>query len=448
MPTSSSGSMTRRNAVRHLGGALAATATWGLPTGAFASGSDVLRLGVVGCGGRGIGSAMYALQQEGVRITAMADVFPDHIEQSLKSLKQTTPSGRNSEVDVPLERQFVGFEACKSLLASEVDLVILATPPAFRPSHFSAAVAANKHVFLEKPLAVDGPGVRRILVDAEVARQKGLSAVAGFNRRFDAQDRAAVKAVHDGALGPISSLEAHSRFGNMWIRAAVPNETAMQFQLRNWMHFTWLSGDFIVEQHSSNIDVANWVLQANPVSARSLHAGRFRRDGHQFGDVFDEFITEFVYANGVKFYSHCRQQEPLPSDPAFDERGLPWKGFIGEIVHGPRGKVTLSPGKSKWDIPGREVVLPGARNNMYLQEIVEWITGIRTGKPVVSVESGANSTLTCIMGRMAAHQQREVSWGEAFDSTASFVPENLSWEMQPPAAPDKFGDYPVPARPR
>ncbi|HNM27001.1 MAG TPA: Gfo/Idh/MocA family oxidoreductase, partial [Saprospiraceae bacterium] len=274
---------------------------------------DTIKIALIGCGGRGTGAAMQALlTKQNVKLVAMADVFRNKIDEAYKSLtaddiSDWTGSDANvkSRVDVPEERRFTGFDAYKQAIPL-ADVVILATPPGFRPPHFEEAVRQGKQVFMEKPVAVDAPGIRRVLAAAEEAKRKKLNVVVGLQRHYQTVYRKWVKMLQDGAIGDIMSSRVYWNMGALWVHPRRPEQNEMQYQMDNWYYFNWLCGDHIVEQHVHNIDVSNWVRNAYPVKASGM-GGRQLRIGKDYGEIFDHHSVEFEYADGTRMFSQCRQ---------------------------------------------------------------------------------------------------------------------------------------------
>ena len=267
-----------------VGGTLASTVN--IP-GAFAAGSDEIRVGVIGCGGRGTGAIGNVLASApGVRLVAVGDLFPDRLAESLKNLAKL-----GDKVAVPKEQQFTGWDAYQKVIASDVNYVILASPPGFRPTHLQAAIAAGKNVFTEKPVAVDAAGYKTVVAAADVAKQKGLGVAAGTQRRHHAAYREAMKRLHDGAIGDIVAIRAYWNQGGLWNKPREASWSDMEFQLRNWLYYTWLSGDHIVEQHVHNLDVGNWGMNGIPARVFGV-GGRQARTAPEYGHIFDHFGLE------------------------------------------------------------------------------------------------------------------------------------------------------------
>lgn len=389
-------------------------ANMALPSGAHASGSDVIRVGLVGCGGRGTGAARDCLRAgEGIELVAMGDLFPDRLAQSRAQLAEVGAedavfAGRLKVTD---DSCFTGFDACEKVIASNVDLVILATPPGFRPAHIAAAVAAGKHIFAEKPVAVDAAGIRSVLASYERARQQNLAVVAGTQRRHQAEYVETIQRIHDGAIGEVVSGQVFWNQGGLWNRAREAGWTDAEWQIRNWLYFTWLSGDHIVEQHVHNIDVANWVLGTHPVRATAV-GGRQQRTGAEYGHIFDHFAVDFEYASGARVLSMCRQ---IPGSA----------NHVGENFIGTAGRTNASgtiEGARAWrrQRAAQEV-------NPYLQEHVDLIASIRAGRPLNELKQVAESTLSAIMGREAAYTGQTISWDEMVAADQDLAPPTIAF---------------------
>lgn len=409
---------TRREFIRASAGAgLAATVLPSFAAGWTNGGSDVVRVGVIGCGGRGTGAAFNALEAHpSTRIVALADLFPDRLAQSRSWL--TGSEDFADRVDLG-ERTFTGFDAYKRLLAlREVDVVILATPPGFRPLHFAAAVEAGKHVFMEKPVAVDPAGVRTVIEAAERAKARSLSVVAGTQRRHERSYLEAMKRLRDGAIGEIHSARCAWNQGGLWVHERQPGYTDMEWQCRNWLYFCWLSGDHITEQHVHNLDVINWAMGGHPVRAYGMGGRQVRTDA-MYGDIYDHFAIEYEYEDGRRCLSFCRQQDGTD-------------GRVEESVYGTRGTLTTRPGYAVIDGSGAWR-FGGNNGNPYADEHAHLLASIRGDGPYLNeARQVAESTLTAIMGRMSAYTGKAVTWDQAMSS---------SLDLSPPAY--EFGDLPV-----
>jgi len=388
---------------------------------AGSTGSDKIRVGLIGCGGRGTGAATDCMSSSaGVELWAMGDLFQDRLDGSFSGLSGN--EGLKGKFNVTKDRCFVGWDAYKKVIASGVDLVILATPPGFRPMHLKAAVEAGKHVFMEKPVAVDAPGIRTVLAAGEMAKQKRLGIVAGTQRRHQNGYVATMKRIHDGAIGEIVSAQCYWNQGGLWMHPRQPEWTDMEWQLRNWLYFTWLSGDHICEQHVHNIDVINWAMQAHPVKAVGL-GGREVRTDPAYGHIFDHFAVEFEYPSGARLMSMCRQIDGCVNNVS--EHLIGTKG-----TSNPSGSLR---GKKEWKYDGEG-------NNPYQQEHADLIASIRAGNPLNEAQQVAESVLTAIMGRMSTYTGQEISWDQALNSKESLMPEKLEFgplPVAPVAVPGK-----------
>ena len=397
---------------------------------AFAAGKEELKIGLIGCGKRGTNAVGQALtcSDTPVKLWAVADLFPDRIQSSLNLLNTGMKKNYDSEelppltdkMDVPPERQFVGFDAHQKLIDSGVDIVLLASPPGFRPKHLKAAVEAGKHVFMEKPVAVDPAGIRSVLESAELAKQKGLSIVAGTQRRHQAHYLDIMKRIKDGAVGDLVGGQFYWLSGGMmdyWHYYPKEGISDMEWQIRNWAWFVWLSGDHIVEQHLHNIDIMTWAF-GNPVKCLSV-GGRQVRTDPKWGNIYDHFTTDFEFEGGVRALSMCRQIAGAT-------------GRISEHIVGTKGVVDInnSTGKIEGQNP---YTYEGENWNPYIREHTDLINSIVQNKPLNEGKRAAETTMTAIMGRMSAYTGREISWKWALNgSKLDLTPEKY-----------EFGDYPV-----
>ncbi len=407
-----------------------------LPLGAKASSSraETLKVALVGCGGRGTGAARQALSAgEGIELVAMADAFQDRLDESFETLtkvfeKEETPE----KINVSEEHKFTGFDAYKDAIAL-ADVVILATPPGFRPYHFEAAIDADKHVFMEKPLATDAPGVRKVMEVGKKADQKGLNVVVGLQRHYQNSYREAIKRINDGQVGDIVSGQVYWNSAGVWVRPREANQNEMEFQMRNWYYFTWLCGDHIMEQHIHNIDVANWFIGEYPVSAQGM-GGREVRTGSNHGQIFDHHFVEYTYPSGAVIASQCRHQPDTMSRVA--EFFQATNGTIDTA--GDKAVLKSRDGETLYDHDAEK------DPNPYQVEHDELFAAIRNGDQINDTEFGAKSTLTALMGRMATYSGQVITWDDALNSTKSKMPEEFGWEATPPVVPDENGLYPVP----
>jgi predicted dehydrogenase len=389
-----------------------------------AAGSDELKVGLVGCGGRGTGAAENAIRAgAGIKLWAMGDMFQDRLDSSRKTLQGANPD----RVAVADDRCFVGFDAYQGVLASGIDVVVLATPPGFRPLHIDAAIAAGKHIFAEKPLAVDAPGVRRVQAAAAVAKEKNLALMSGFCWRYHKGVREAVARINEGLIGDVLAMQCSYNTGYLWVHPRQPGWNDMEYQLRNWMYFTWLSGDHNVEQHVHNLDKAAWILNQYPIRAVGL-GGRQVRTGPEYGHIFDHHAVVYEFEKGMKCFSYCRQQKGCANDVSDDVIGAKGhakiSGINGTSVFTDHDGKTIweySQGKTRRDV------------DMYQQEHNDLFTSIRAGKPINDGDFMAKSTLMAIMGRMATYTGKNISWEMAWNSKEDLSPPKY-----------EFGDLPAP----
>lgn len=402
-------SLDRRSFVQVSGLAAAALS---LPRRAFAIGrrpdADPIRIGVIGCGGRGTGAVHDALTaSENVALVAMGDLFPDRLASAHEQFAKTAASepGFAAKYKVTPDRTFTGLDAYTQVLAADVDLVILATPPAFRAEHLAAAVAAGKHVFMEKPVAVDVAGALSVIASGDAAAAKGLCVVTGTQRRHDPRYMETISRIRDGQIGDLVAGSIYWNQGGLWNFTRKPEWSDAEWQLRNWLYFTWLSGDHIVEQHVHNIDVANWAMGATPVKAMGM-GGRQARTAPEYGHIFDHFAIEFEYPNGVRLQSMCRQQDGTASQVG--ER------FIG--TSGTSNGYNRIDGKKAWKWSGATDINP------YVLEHRDMIASIRAGKPLNEARRIAESTLTAIMGREAAYTGQVVTWEKLLQTPQNIRP--------------------------
>ena len=381
------------------------------PLHAYAAGTDTIRVGLVGCGGRGTGAAGDCVNSSpGVEIIALGDLFRDRLDDCRRNL-----AGLGDKNKITEDRCFVGWDAYQKVIHSGVDLALLATPPAFRPLHLRAALEAGKHVFMEKPVAVDPAGVRSVIASADLAARKNLAIVAGTQRRHHAGYIETMKRIHDGAIGDIVAAQCYWNQGELWVHPRQSGWSDMEWQVRNWLYFTWLSGDHIVEQHVHNLDVINWALQSPPVNAVGM-GGRQVRTAPAYGNIYDHFAIDYEYPNGVHVMSMCRQINGTASNVS--ERLIGTKGTSNAV--------SSIRGQTHWRFEGEH-------NNEYSQEHADLIASIRAGKPLNEGKRIAESTLTAIMGRMSAYTGQEVTWEQALNSPLDLMPRELAFGPLPVA---------------
>ncbi|SFJ11545.1 Gfo/Idh/MocA family oxidoreductase [Planctomicrobium piriforme] len=401
---------------------------------AYADGSDEIKIGLVGCGGRGSGAAAQALSTKGkVKLVSMGDAFQDAIDNSLRNIQKAVSGVPDAEVDVEKSRQFVGFDAYKQVIDSGVDLVILATPPGLRPIHFEYAVAQGKNIFMEKPVATDAPGVQRVLDASRKAKEKGLKVGVGLQRHHQKPYLDMVKRIHDGELGDVRALRVYWNSAGVW-EPRLKREDAkseMEYQVRNWYYYNWLSGDHIVEQHIHNLDVGNWIMKGYPVSCNGMGGREVRKDP-KYGDIFDHHACEFTYEDGTVMMSQCRHIKNC------------WNP-VSEHVHTTKGIIDLGPsfrvslfGNDK---PER---IREEGGNPYQVEHDDLFAAIRAGQPYTEADNGAMSTMTAILGRMCSYSGKVIKMEDALAKGLDIMPKEYSWEATPPVVPGPDGAYPVP----
>ncbi|MCL4179303.1 MAG: Gfo/Idh/MocA family oxidoreductase [Verrucomicrobia bacterium] len=420
-------SATRREFLRTSGAAAVGgmfAANLALPIrGAAAAGGDVLRVGLIGCGGRGTGAANQALTADkNVVLTAMGDVFAAPLKHSLTTLKQATPD----RVKVDPDHCFVGLDAYQKVIDSGVDVVLLCSPPGFRPVHLAAAVAAGKHIFCEKPVATDAPGIRSVLASVAAAKQKKLALVAGFCWRYDLPRRDFFKRVHDGAIGEIRAI-----YGTYYTGPVKPMPPAserpagmseLEWQLHNWYNFTWICGDSLVEQAVHSVDKMAWAMKDEmPIKAVAVGGRQIPAHG---GNIFDHFEVNYEYQNGARGFLACRQQTGCYSEN-------------NDYLMGEKGLANIRSGRLEIKAGGTPWRYSGPTNDMYQAEHDELFAAIRAGRPINDGLWMTHSCLMAIMGRMAAYTGQEITWDQALNSQEKLVPDELDWNMSlevPPTA--------------
>lgn len=444
-PHPSHPSVTRRSFLKSSAVAAGGVALANLATERFALGAspgDTLKVALVGCGGRGAGAVNQALSTSGsTKLVAMADAFKERLDGSLKNLTNE----HKDKVDVPADRQFVGFDGYKQAIAL-ADVVVLATPPGFRPIHFEEAIRQGKHVFMEKPVAVDAPGVRKVLAAAEEATRKNLKVGVGLQRHHQPVYLETVKRLHDGAVGDILAMRAFWNDAGVWVRSRAElakklgrPPTEMEYQMYNWYYFVWLSGDHICEQHIHNLDVIQWVKQGrpydmtgktpivHPVKVRGM-GGRQVRIGKDHGEIFDHHACQFEYPDGSIMYSECRH---IPGC---------WSN-VSEFVVGTKGACNVGGGSitgaNAWRFRQEKPV------DAYQQEHDDLFDAIRNDKPFNEAYLGAYSSMMSVIGRMATYSGKEIEWDKAMASQIDVMPKTYAWDAPTPTNPDGDGYYPI-----
>lgn len=380
---------------------------------ARAAAGETLKVGLIGCGGRGTGAAREALLADPqARLVALADAFQDMMEACAKKMK-AAGSGVEDRVDVTPETMFSGFEGYKKV-CELCDVVVLAAPPAFRPAHLEAAVAAGCHVFCEKPIAVDAPGVRSVWATCEAAKTKGLNIVSGLCYRYEFKKQETIKRLQDGAIGDFVALQTTYNTGGLWHKGRQDGWTEMEYQVRNWLYFDWLSGDHINEQHIHSLDKIGWLMgDVYPVKATSS-GGRAQRTDPKYGNIYDHFNTVYEWENGLRCFSSCRQWESCSTD-------------VSDWVFGTKGVANIQEslirpaGGEVWKWKGSEP------DNMYQNEHNALFGAIRKGEVINNGDYMCKSTMMAIMGRMAAYTGKTISWDDAWNSEERLGPATLAW---------------------
>jgi myo-inositol 2-dehydrogenase/D-chiro-inositol 1-dehydrogenase len=382
-----------------------------------AQGSDVIRIGLVGCGGRGTGAAANAMNADPrCQLEVMADATADRLSQSRRSLERQ--ESFKAKFKVTDETSFVGLDSYKKVMESDVDVVLLCTPPQFRPLQLAAAIEAGKHVFCEKPVAVDAPGVRSVMETTRKAKEKNLSIVSGLCWRYDLGVRATMERIKGGMIGDIVAIQENYLTGTLWSRNRKPEWTDMDYQLRNWLYYTWLSGDHIVEQHIHSLDKAVWLMDDEPpVSATGL-GGRQVRTEPQFGHVYDHFAICYEWANGVKAYSYTRQMKDCHND-------------VEDFVMGTKGRARVLAHKVE-PTDGEAWQYKGEKPSMYDVEHRELFAGIRSGNHINNGDYMCVSTMVAILGREACYTGKKLDWKTALSSEVKLAPDLI----QPGPAPE------------
>ncbi len=398
----------------------------------FSGSDDVIKVAVIGCGGGGTGAAVQALSsKQNVKIVAMADAFKDRLDDCYKNVSgelANLGAGAKGTLDVPEERKFVGFDAYLKAIPL-ADVVILATPPGFRPIHFEEAVKQGKHIFMEKPVATDPAGVQRVLAAAKIAKQKKLNVVVGLQRHY--QDSYRALFAKKDMIGDITSMQAWWNNDGVWVRPRKAGQTEMEYQMRNWYYFVWLCGDHITEQHIHNLDVINWFKGGYPVKAQGF-GGRQVRKSKEHGEIFDHHYVEYHYADGSILNSQCRHMPGTSSK-------------VDELLVGTKGKIHCDAGRIT-DLRGKTLFQfdKSKERNPYQTEHDELFAAIAKGEyKYADAENGAYSTMTSILGRMATYSGQVIDWDKAINSGLNLHPSVYAFDAAAPVNPGPDGFYPV-----
>lgn len=415
--------------------ASALTVAPSVAAGAYAGGSDLMKVGLIGCGGRGTGAASQALNADsGVELAAMADAFEDRLNMSRERLERQFNKDDLKRVNVPEERRFVGFDAYKSVI-DHCDVVLLTSTPHFRPRHLKAAVEAKKHVFCEKPVAVDPAGVRKVMEAVELAKTNRTSIVSGLCWRYHHGKRAVFDQINEGLIGDIVSMQCSYMTGGVWAPRKTREQCSseMEYQVRNWYYYTWLSGDFNVEQHIHSLDKMMWAMKDVPPTTISASGGRQVRTGEQFGNIYDHFNVVYEWENtveredgkkdqrpGVKAFARCRHWKKCESD-------------VSDFIVGTKGRADVMKHRI-YDLEGNEIwKFEGEGGDMYQIEHDELFAGIRGDNPINNGDYMCKSTMMAIAGRMAAYTGQKLTWEDCMNSQLDLTPKAYDW-----------GDIPVP----
>ncbi len=415
----------RRNFIKTSTAALStmALSTSPIARSAFAAGSDVIKIGLIGCGGRGSGAALDAMHgDEGVHLIAMADVFEDRLQDKRKKLKEAAPD----QVHVDNDHCFAGFDGYQHVIASDVDVVLIACASKFHPQYMKAVIDAGKHVFVEKPHGIDPPGIRLVREACDDAKKKNLCAVSGLMNRYIPAVQETIKRIHDGAIGDIIAIEENYLRAPYVLVPRQASDSEIEYHFRNWYHFSWLSGDDVTQSLVHNLDKALWVMhEKTPVTAHGL-AGRSASFGEIYGDVFDHHTVVYEYDNGAKIYALCRTQHDCHEG-------------VSDIIMGTKGRCDLLrgtiTGETNWQYEGES----GSGHRL---EQVEFCKALRAGKTIVN-DYMVNSTMVAILGQIACYSGQQLTWDDAYNSDFIFGPADGSFNMDPPKTPGPDGNYPI-----
>ncbi len=410
-PNDSSAPYPSRRSMLRLGAALPlATTLPGWSRMAHSGTNDSLRIGLIGCGGRGTGAAANALRADpDVKLWAMGDAFSDMLENSLANLEKAGDLA--GKIDVSPERRFTGFDAYRQVI-DQVDVVLLATSPHFRPLHVEYAVEQGKHLFVEKPVAVDAPGLRRIEAACKRAAEKRLSLVSGLCYRYQFAKKATFERIHSGDIGEITALQCTYNTGGLWHRGHKPEWSEMEYQMRNWLYFPWLSGDHIAEQHIHSLDKMLWAMGDAAPAKVTASGGRIVRTDPKYGTVYDHFNSVYEWANGVRGFSSCRQMNGTSHD-------------VSDYAFGTKGTAALQhhriQGENKWRWRG------DGPDDMYQNEHNALFEAIRNDTPINNGDYMIKSTMLALMARMSAYSGQTVTWEQAYQSQLDLTPPAYAW---------------------
>jgi myo-inositol 2-dehydrogenase/D-chiro-inositol 1-dehydrogenase len=397
------------------------------PPSVHAAGSDTLKVGLVGCGGRGSGAAVNALTADAnSQLVAVADIFEDKLNAGLKAMRQTASVAKQIQVDQ--DHQFVGFDGYQKVLESDIDVVVIACTSRFHPEYLRAAVDAGKHIFIEKPHAIDPPGIQSVIDSCELARQKGLSVVSGLCWRYDKGVQATMEQIHNGAIGDIIAIQETYMRSPYHLTPPAPGLSEIEYQFRNWYHFNWLSGDDIAQSLIHSMDKGAWAMHDEPPVMAYGQGGRAASEGRVYGNVFDHFSIMYEYANGVRMYALGRAQVVDYNE-------------VSDIFLGTKGKCDLLKhrieGETNWQYDG-------PKPSMYVEEHRALFESIRAGQPINNGQYMVGSSMLAILGQRVAYTGDQVNWKDAVAADYHVGPELANFDTKPPVEPDEKGIYPVP----
>ncbi len=429
--------MSRRTFLKNTAALTAgAAALQGLSASVFAAGDEVVKIGLIGVGGRGMAATGQALSTEGkVKLVAVGDAFDQVLDYGVNQIARSV-MGKQNEFNPADVQKFSGFDAYQKVIDSDIDVVLVATPPGFRPIHFGYAVDKGRHVFMEKPVATDSAGVRSVLENAKRAKLKDLKVGVGLQRRHESSYIEMMKHVHDGVIGDVIASRVYWNGGGVWEPKKTREQvkTEMEYQMWNWYYYNWLCGDHICEQHIHNLDIGNWMKNGFPVSAHGMGGREVRKD-KRYGEIYDHHAVEYTYEDGTKMFSQCRH---IPGC---------WNS-VDEHAHGSKGTIHLAGGNAKSCYielgNGEKIAVKAKHEDPYQVEHDDLFRAIRTGaKDYNEAEYGAMSTMTAILGRLCTYSGKVIKMADALASEISIMPKSFAFDAEPPVKPNENGEYPI-----
>ncbi len=423
MKTENKKASSRRTFLKQSTLAMSALASADITRSVYAAGSDTIKIGLIGCGGRGTGAAQDCMSADpGVKLIAMTDVFEDKVKNKREYLKQRLP--KQTQVDD--DHCFVGFDGDQKVIGSGVDVVLIACASKFHPKYVRAAVEAGKHVFVEKPHGIEPPTIRMLIETLELAKKKKLSVVSGLMNRYIPGVQETMKRIHDGAIGDIVAIEENFLRAPYVLVERQPGDKEIEYQFRNWYHFSWLSGDDVTQSLVHNLDKALWAMGEKPPAKAHGLGGRSASFGEIYGDVFDHHSVVYDYDDGTKIYAFCRTQHDC-------------HGGVSDVIMGTKGRCDLLAnritGETNWHYEGEN-------RSGFRVEHEELVKSIRNGQPLIN-DYMTRSTMIAVLGQMACYSGKQITWDEAFNSDFTFGPAEGSFDTKPPKTPDEEGNYPV-----